>query len=81
MEKLLKFLIANIVRHPEDVKISKDSAESGITTYTISVHPEDLGQVIGRQGKIIQALRRLSAILAIKKGARINLQLLETQKT
>lgn len=78
VEKLLKFILTNIVDHPQSVKISqKTDPQIGLKTYEISVHPEDMGQIIGRQGKIIKAIRRLAYVLAATKGEKANLQLLE----
>ena len=78
MEKLLKFILTNIVDHPQSVKISqKSDPQTGLNTYEISAHPQDMGQIIGRQGRIIKAIRRLTSVLAVIKGEKANLQLLE----
>lgn len=81
MKKLLNFIITNIVNHPKSVKIEKIAAENGLNTYRIGVHPDDLGQVIGRQGKIIKAIRKIAFVLALEKKEKVNIQLIETDKS
>ena len=76
MKKLVKYLLTNIVNHPEKVKIQEEENDNQIS-LRVSVHPEDLGQVIGKKGKIIKTIRRLAYILAIKRKKRFNLELLE----
>ena len=74
MQKLLEFILKTIVSHPKKVKINLSQDETtGVNLYQISVDPEDLGQVIGRQGKIIKALRRLAYVLASQKQEKVNL--------
>lgn len=76
MKQLLEYIIPNIVNHPEDVVI--DEVESnGLTTLTIKVNPEDMGRVIGKSGKVIKAIRQIGRIVAIKKGIRVNIDVLD----
>ena len=76
MKKLVKYLLTNIVNHPQEIKIQEEENDNQIS-LRVSVHPEDLGQVIGKKGKIIKTIRRLAYILAIKRKKRFNLELLE----
>lgn len=56
IETLLRYLVSSLVEHPEAIAIA--CKESGATvTYEISLHPDDVGKVIGRQGRIIKAIR------------------------
>jgi predicted RNA-binding protein YlqC (UPF0109 family) len=77
MKKLLEYLIKAIVDHPDKVKIDEKNLgeESSIK---IRVHPDDMGKVIGKGGKIIKAIRRMAYILAIKKKKRLILELNES---
>lgn len=77
MKKLVEYLVTNIVNHPKDVKLTEKANEEEVFLQ-LAVHPEDIGQVIGKEGKIIKAIRRLGYILALKKKKRINLELIES---
>lgn len=74
MKKLLEYIVRSIVDHPRMVKIEEKETE-GQLSVKLTVHPEDLGMVIGKEGKIIKSVRRLSNILAIKRKKRFNLEL------
>lgn len=76
MKQLLEYIVPNIVNHPEDVVIN-ETEENGLITLSIKVNPEDMGRVIGKSGKIIKAIRQIGRIIAIKKGVRINIDVLD----
>jgi len=77
MKQLLEYIIPNIVNHPEDVKIEK-SNQDGLVNVTIQTHPEDVGRVIGKSGKVIKAIRQIARIIAIKQGVRVNIDVLDS---
>ncbi|KKW20616.1 MAG: hypothetical protein UY64_C0042G0011 [Parcubacteria group bacterium GW2011_GWA1_51_12] len=76
MKQLLEYIIPNIVNHPEDVVISQESAE-GVENLSIKVNPEDMGRVIGKSGKVIKAIRQIGRIIAIKRGLRVNIDVVD----
>jgi predicted RNA-binding protein YlqC (UPF0109 family) len=76
MKQLLEYIIPNIVNHPEDVTISEEPSSDG-TSYIISVNPEDMGRVIGKSGKVIKAIRQIAHIMAVKRGVRIHIDVLD----
>ena len=76
MKQLLEYIIPNIVNHPEEVVISEEES-NGLITLTIKVNPEDMGRVIGKSGKVIKAIRQIGRIVAIKKGVRVNIDVLD----
>ena len=52
----LEFIVSYLVDYPDDIHV--EESESGHTTiYELSVHPDDVGKVIGRNGRIAKALR------------------------
>ncbi len=69
MKNLLEFLLIHIVEHPEDVQIEETNDERGFT-YTIRVNEEDIGRVIGKGGSVIQSIRNIAKIRAVKEGIR-----------
>lgn len=80
MKKLLEFIISLIVDKPKSVKI-KETINENLITFTLSVAPEDMGKVIGREGKIIKALRTLLRVRAMKEGKGVQLVLEEIPKS
>lgn len=81
MKELLNYIIEHIVSHPEEIKIEEEKTEEGFVNLRLQVHPEDMGIVIGKQGNIIRAIRSLLRVKAIKENKRVNLELVETEKT
>ena len=57
-DTLIHYLVESLVDNPESVEIDRDDSGSS-TSYMITVHPDDVGKVIGRQGRIIKSLRTL----------------------
>lgn len=79
MENLLKFILENLVDHPDDIKIESEESDHGYIVLKLTVHPDDMGKVIGKNGKIISAIRKILRVKAMKLGKRINLDLQEPQ--
>lgn len=76
MKDLLEYIIPNIVNHPEDVVIT-ETESNGVLNLSIKVNPEDMGRVIGKSGKVIKAIRQIGRIIAIKKGIRVNIDVVD----
>lgn len=74
MIDLLKYILANIVSHPQDLNI-EEIKQDELYTYKIKARDEDNGKIIGKQGKIIQSLRNICKILAIKQAKQIRIEL------
>ncbi|KKT30363.1 MAG: RNA-binding protein (Contains KH domain)-like protein [Candidatus Collierbacteria bacterium GW2011_GWC2_44_18] len=82
MKQLIEYIVSNIVNHPESVSVIAEATEDKDTTkYLIKVDPEDVGRVIGKQGKVIKSIRQLVRIAAIQKGTRAIVDLLEDETT
>src|SRR3989304_6332029 len=76
MKEILEYIVPNIVNHPEDVVITETESE-GMINLSIKVNPEDMGRVIGKSGKVIKAIRQIGRIIAIKKGLRVNVDVVD----
>lgn len=74
----LEFLIKSIVDHPEDVQVERKIDEMGVL-LTLKVNPQDMGQVVGRQGATAKSIRSLLRIVGIKHNARVNLKIEEPE--
>lgn len=69
----LDYVVAGLVAHPDEVEIVHSQA-AGAHLYSIRLHPEDTGRVIGRSGKNILAIRSLVAASAEKHGIRAQVE-------
>lgn len=74
MKELLTFIIQSIVNSPKKVKISQEEADGEIK-LTIKAPKEDIGIIIGQQGKTIKAIKSLLGIQA--QGKRFSLEVSE----
>lgn len=75
MKEFLKYLISQMVNHPDEVSIDESQFGENIYQYKIYLKPEDTGQIIGREGNIIRAIRNVAHILAIKEGKQIRIEI------
>ena len=74
--EFLEYLIKALVDHPDDVKVERKVDEMGVL-LSLTVNPEDMGQVIGRAGATARAIRSLVRIVGLKNHARVNLKIEE----
>lgn len=74
MKDFLSLILTNITTHPDQVVID-ESQEEGYDVYTITVDPEDMGRVIGKDGKVIKAIRSLAHVVAIRQNKRVRIKL------
>ncbi|KKU90806.1 MAG: hypothetical protein UY23_C0006G0015 [Candidatus Jorgensenbacteria bacterium GW2011_GWA1_48_11] len=77
-QEFLEFLVKGIVDHPDDVKVDRKVDEMGVL-LSLRVNPQDMGQVVGRQGATAKAIRSLLRIVGIKNNARVNLKIEEPE--
>lgn len=74
----LEFIVKALVDHPEDVKVDRQVDEMGVL-LSVKVNPEDMGQLIGKQGSTAKAIRNLIRIIGLKNHARVNLKIEEPE--
>ncbi len=74
-ESLLRYLITSLVDAPDSVSIAK-KVTSNSTVYEISVEPDDVGKVIGRQGRIIKAIRTVIRAASSVNGDHVDVEVL-----
>lgn len=75
MKDLIEYLVKALVDDPDQVNISEVAGEEA-TTYEIRVAASDLGKVIGKQGKIANALRIIAKAAAMKEKKRVYLEII-----
>jgi predicted RNA-binding protein YlqC (UPF0109 family) len=74
MKELIETIAKALVDHPEEVRIVEKDSERSIV-FELSVHPDDMGKVIGKQGRIAKALRTVVHAAAINEKRRINIEI------
>lgn len=70
MKELILVIAKALVDNPEDVRVDVKEDDRG-TVYLLSVNPDDVGKVIGKQGRIAKALRTVVASAAVKTQKRV----------
>jgi len=75
MRDLVEYIAKSIVNAPDSVKVTEEQDEQGII-LKLQVADEDKGRVIGKQGRIAEAMRTLIRVKAAKKGTKATLEIL-----
>lgn len=75
MKELIEYIAKSIVNEPEAVVVTEEENEQGIT-LKLQVADEDKGRVIGKQGRIAEAMRTLVRVKAAKTGTRAILEII-----
>ena len=76
MRELVEKLVQAIVDHPDEVQVTEVKGERTIV-YEVRVAEEDLGKVIGKEGRIANALRTILKAAAAKLGKKVSLEILQ----
>jgi len=76
MKELLTYIAQNLVEHPEQVSVNQIDGDSE-TVLELRVAPEDMGKVIGRQGRIAKEIRALMRSVAQRQGTRVSVEILD----
>jgi uncharacterized protein len=79
MKDLVEYIVKSLVDEPGAVVVEEHNGRS-LTTLELSVAPSDMGRVIGRNGRVINAIRLLLQVRAAKEGQDVNLEVLEADR-
>ncbi|HHY37809.1 MAG TPA: KH domain-containing protein [Clostridia bacterium] len=75
MRDLLEIIVKALVDHPDQVEV-KETEEGGSVTFELHVAPSDIGKVIGRQGRVVKAIRTVMKAAAIRDNKRVSVEVL-----
>jgi len=75
MKELVEYIVKFIVTEPDKVNITEENSDEGLL-IKLEVAPEDKGRVIGKQGRVAEAIRTLLRVKAAKDDTRVRLQIL-----
>jgi predicted RNA-binding protein YlqC (UPF0109 family) len=76
--QFLDYVVKTLVDNPDAVEIDRTVDEMGVL-LTLTVSPEDMGKIIGRQGNTAKAIRTLLRVVGMKNNARVNLKVNEPE--
>ncbi len=76
MKELVEAIAKALVDHPDQVQVRAVEGEQ-VTVLELRVHPEDLGKVIGRQGRTAKSIRTILGAAGMKLRKRLTLEILE----
>ena len=74
MKELLTYIARNLVDHPEDVEVTEREGDGEIL-LELRVNSDDMGKVIGRQGRIAKWIRVLMRSAGQRKGTRVSVDI------
>ena len=76
MKELLRALVAGLVTDPSAIEITEDAPdEEGVIVYHLHVAQEDMGRVIGKQGRIAKAIRTVMRAGAVRADEKISVEI------
>lgn len=76
MQELLEYIAKELVDNPEEVDVRQVEGEKSII-LELRVAPEDMGKVIGKQGRIAKAIRTVVGAAAIKENKRVMVEIMQ----
>jgi len=75
MKEFIEFIAKHLVDHPESVVVQESINEEKKYVFSLKVQSDDIGKVIGKQGKTAQAMRTLLTAVSAKEGKRAILEI------
>ena len=75
MEELLVSIVKGLVEKPDEVKVTSSVEEDGLTVFHVNVSADDMGRVIGKQGRLAQAIRPVMRAAAIRQDVKVKVEI------
>jgi predicted RNA-binding protein YlqC (UPF0109 family) len=74
MKEFVEYIVRSLVDHPEEVVVT-EKRQGGLVSLQLHVAPDDMGRVIGKGGKVANALRALLRAMATQENVRVTLDI------
>lgn len=75
MKELVEYIAKSLVEDPSQVRVTEQTSGSS-TILELEVAPEDMGRIIGKSGRVANAMRSLVRVVAAKQGKRVTLEII-----
>lgn len=75
MKDLVEVIAKSLVRNPDQVSVT-ETTDNNITVFEVRVAPEDMGKIIGKQGRIAKALRTVVKAAATRENQKVMVEIL-----
>ena len=79
MKEFVEYIVKNLVDHPDQVKINEVGGTHTLI-IELTVEKSDIGKIIGKKGKTVNAIRTLLMSVASRNGLRVSLEIIEEPK-
>jgi hypothetical protein len=76
MKELIEYMAKSLVDHPEQVRVEEVAGARSVI-YELHVAPSDMGRVIGKNGRVANAMRSLLRVASVRSGRRAILEIVE----
>ncbi len=76
MKELVEYIAKSLVDYPESVTVTEVEGEKAMV-LELKVHPDDMGKVIGKQGRIAKAMRTVVSAAAVKENKRVVVEIVQ----
>lgn len=76
--QVLEVLVKALVEYSDEVRVERSTDEMGVL-LSLTVNPNDMGKVIGKEGNTAKAMRTILRAIGLKNGSRINLKIVEPE--
>ena len=77
MKEVLETIIKNLVDNPDEVEINETTNAKSITCYEVKVAKDDMGKVIGKQGRMAKAIRSVIKAISNHEHKRVTVEFLD----
>ena len=74
---LLDYVAPWLLDHPEEMSVLEAEAEGGGLILDVTVHPDDVGKIIGKRGRIIRSLRALGKAAGQREGRSVTIEVVD----
>ncbi|ANU56103.1 KH domain-containing protein [Acutalibacter muris] len=75
MQELLKAIASGLVERPEEVSVTSEENDNGVMVYHLHAAEEDMGRVIGKQGRIAKAIRVVMRAAATRNDTKVMVEI------
>ena len=75
MKELVEYIARSLVDDPASVEVTETETGSSAIVLELRVAPDDMGRVIGKSGRVANAIRALLRVVAAKEGKRVTLEI------